>query len=162
MTHLLEIINDLTDCLCTQISESGLPDVCFCGLVPGEVASQEYSGDCNDACGMAWVRISAMYPSSQVGVPGETVGNCDKGLGADLEIGIMRCMSSGQPDGGPPSPKELAEAVALQTLDALAMRAAVVCCPSLGEHDYILGPYTPLGPEGGLVGGIWSLSVGSD
>jgi hypothetical protein len=96
VAHLIEVVNDLLDCLCNGITEAGLPDTCFCGVVPGEAATQDYGGDCNDACGMSWIRVSSLYPATGIGVASETVGNCGKGLGADLELGIMRCISSGR------------------------------------------------------------------
>jgi hypothetical protein len=37
------------------------------------------------------------------------------------------------------------------------MRRAVACC--LNSKDWILGGYAPLGPQGGVVGGVWTLSM---
>jgi hypothetical protein len=160
VTHLVEVMNDLVTCLCDGLKDAGLPDTCFCGVVPGEVAAQEYTGSCDDACGMAWVRLTAAYPSNSPGIPFETTGNCVVPLGADIEMGVTRCMTIGAEDGSPPTQDELGEATALQIMDMLAMRSAVLCCPSLTAKDYILGPYTPFGPQGGLVGGTWQVSVG--
>jgi hypothetical protein len=39
----------------------------------------------------------------------------------------------------------------------LAMRRAVVCCRE--SKDWVMGTYTPLGPEGGVVGGIWLVAL---
>jgi hypothetical protein len=39
----------------------------------------------------------------------------------------------------------------------MVMRRAVACCP--GSTDWILGAYVPTGPQGGLVGGYWTLEM---
>jgi hypothetical protein len=160
VTTINEVLASLVACLCEQIAEAGLPDPCFCGLVPGEAAAADYIGDCNDRCGMAWVRLVSLYPSSIIGAADTTPGNCAKGLGADIEIGIMRCITAGESDGSPPSPAELLDATLLQVTDAIVMWKTVYCCDGIDNADFILGQYQPLGPGGGTVGGVWNLSVG--
>lgn len=149
----------LAECLCEQINapNSGVPGVCFCGIVPGEVASAEYLGDCENCGGMAWVRLITAYPSVEVGVADVTIGNCSKGLGVDLEIGIMRCMSVG--DGADPvPPEELLAAALIQYADIQVMHRALRCCDALSPKDFTIGQYTPLS-SGGLVGGFITISL---
>jgi len=146
----------LADCLCEQIVASGAPETCFCGIVPGDAAVAEYGGDCSKKCGVAWIRLASVYPSVSIGQPYDEPKNCAAGLGATIEVGIMRCTPVGTGD-QPPSPNQLLDATELQMVDATTMRRAVVCCP--GSDDMILGTYTPLGPAGGMLGGAWSLSV---
>lgn len=150
-------LNDLATCLCAQIIADGLPEVCWCGQVPGEIVSFDYAGDCNDACGMAWVRLIQVYPSTVVGEPSAQPGNCSTLLGFDVEIGIVRCAPVIQEGGEFPSVTEQADAVALQIADMMAMRRAIVCCS--GHKDFLLGPYTPVGPDGGVVGGAWTVAM---
>jgi hypothetical protein len=118
----------------------------------------DYSGDCgDDVCGMAWVRLVAVYPSTVIGVPSEEPGNCSKAIGMDVEIGILRCVSVSDDQGNPPDPTDLQANAALQVADAMALRKAAACCAP--EKDFILGGYTPVGPAGGLVGGTWAMSL---
>lgn len=157
-----ELLTDLAACLCVTLEDWGLPTPCFCGVLPGQIVALDYFGGCeDDACGdgMAWVRMAGLYPAAAVGVPQQISGNCDASLGLDLEIGVMRCISAGENDGSPVSPQELADAAFQQSQEALAMRAAVACCSPLTSKQYILGIYTPYGPEGGMVGGTWSAVV---
>lgn len=149
----------LADCLCAQIESDGLPGVCFCGVVPGEAAAADYFGNCKGVCGMAWVRLSSMYPATSVGVADISIGNCNKELGLELEVGIMRCFVLSDERGNPPSAEAIKEATSLQVLDAECMVRAVACCDAISRRDFRLSLYQPLGPEGGVVGGIWSLSM---
>lgn len=151
----------LAACLCAQIQdpENGVPDVCFCGIVPGDAAVGQYAGDCSVKCGMAWVRMVNLYPSQGVGQATMVPGNCGRAIGIDVELGIMRCISVGDERGNLPSPAELLAATQLQIADALIMHKAVYCCDALPKQDVIVGEYTPLGPEGGLVGGSILISV---
>jgi hypothetical protein len=157
MEQITSILTDLATCLCAQILTDDLPPTCFCGIVPGEVVALDYSGDCADECGMAWVRLSAAYPSTIVAVPSPMPGNCAVGIGIEVEMGIVRCISPGGEDGQPPEPAELAAAAVLQQADMMAMWRAVACCRT--NKDWMIGTYTPFGPEGGLVGGTLALSI---
>lgn len=151
----------LAACLCAQIEdpENGVPGVCFCGVVPGAAIPAEYSGDCNNACGAAWVRLVTVYPSNQVGAALITPGNCAHGLGMDAEVGILRCTPVGDEQGNPPTQAELLDSTELQIADAILMLKAIECCEALNINDLIVGQYQPIGPEGGLVGGVYTLSL---
>lgn len=155
-------LSALASCLCAEIlnPDNGVPDVCFCGIVPGEGVPAEYAGDCNTKCGIAWVRLVSVYPSNQVGVLITEPGNCAFGLGIDIEMGMLRCIEVGGEDGSPPSAAELLAASQLQVADALLMQRALYCCTAIPQKEVILGTYQSLGPEGGLVGGAYSISMG--
>lgn len=151
-------LTSLAACLAQQIEDDGLPSVCWSGVIPGDGVVADYAGDCADACGMAWVRLTQMYPSQAVGVVDTTVGNCSASLGLDIEVGILRCMMVME-DGGPPPDSELAATADLQHGDAMAIWRAINCCTALPNKDFILGPYLPMGPQGGMVGGAYTLST---
>lgn len=150
----------LAECLCAQIIADGLPEPCFCGLVPGEAPAIEYVTNCDDdKCGMAWVRLAAVAPITGVGLPSIVVNNCNAEIGYDAEVGIMRCAPVGDTDGTPPPSDDLLQAADLQIADMFAMYRAIACCGALG--DFIIETYTPVGPDGGAVGGFWTLSAGA-
>jgi hypothetical protein len=157
MATVFDRLCALKDCLCEQVKQSGKP-VGFCQIVPGEAAASTYF-ECARDGGMAWVRLNTMYPVVSVGTPNTALGNCGSELGFDVEIGIMRCMPIGTSMGAGPSPKQLHEAAALQILDAHTLFRAVYCCDSIHAKDYRAGQYQPLGPEGGVVGGILTISM---
>jgi len=153
------LLEAIASCLCAQIVADGLPPTCFCGVVPGDAAVGNYAGDCEEACGMAWVRLVTAYPASAVGTPNIEAGNCNAGLGLEVEVGIMRCISIGDEQGNPPPPEEMLAAAELQTDDMFAMMRAITCCPSIPSKDFILSAYTPMGPLGGVVGGTYTIAL---
>jgi len=157
MERITTLLTDLATCLCAQIISDDLPPVCFCGVVPGEQVALDYAGDCEDACGMAWVRLATSYPSVTIGAASARPGNCGLGLGVDVEMGIVRCISVGQVDGQPPSPAELSAAAVLQQADMMALWRSIACCRN--SKDWMIGAYTPYGPEGGTVGGTLTASI---
>jgi len=154
-------VSALAACLCAAIEnpDNGVPGVCFCGVWPGAQVVAQYAGDCNDTCGMAWVRLSGYYPASSVGVQSLQLGNCTAGMGMELEVGILRCMSVGTNEGEPPSPQELADAAQLQIADMQVIWQAVLCCEAFDARSSIIGPYTPTGPQGGIVGGSITIAT---
>jgi hypothetical protein len=146
----------LADCLCTQIMVCGGPDVCFCGVVPGESVVADYGGDCAKKCGMAWVRLNALYPSTSMGEPNNDPKNCRAGLGYEVELGILRCTPVGTGD-IPPTQDQLLNVTELQVHDAMTMRRAVACCD--GSDDWSMGTYGTVGPTGGILGGSWLVTM---
>lgn len=155
---VFNVLAELATCLCRQIKADGLPDLCFCGVVPGDAASDQYTGDCSND-GMAWVRLITAYPANAVGEPLETPNNCGFGMGLDIELGIMRCVPVGSDDGDPPTAEELLAATDAQVANMMAMQKAVICCPAINMRDTRLNSYVPIGPEGGLNGGTWTIST---
>ena len=78
------------------------------------------------------------------------------GIGVSAALGIVRCIGVGDGE-NPPVPAELEAAAELQQADLMAMWRAVACCR--WSRDWVVGVYTPYGPEGGLVGGVLPVSI---
>lgn len=148
--RITDILVALGTCLCAQFETDGNVVPGFCGVIPGEAPIGSYALD----CGMAWVRLTTAYPSTVVGRVSDVVGNCGKGLGFEVEIGVMRCMDM---DEESPSDAELLATTQQQLDDMLTMHRAVSCCAAIGSKDYILQAYRPIGPTGGFVGGTFTL-----
>lgn len=159
MNVLSDLLVDIAACLCQTIKDSDRQDVCFCGIVPGGAAAATYAGNCTGKNGMAWVRLGPTYPSQSIGVADESVGNCSTGLGADIEVGIMRLIEVAE---GTTNlrPETILRQSTDQHDDMLLIRQAIVCCDALDAKDYILGAYLPIGPSGGMVGGAWTVHIG--
>lgn len=147
----------LSDCLASEITRWGLPVPCSCTVVPGAVVATDWCGGCEGGlCGMAWTRLETMYPST-VFPQQDTYAPCTAPLAYTIELGIARCAPVGNEDGTPPSDTEWLDCAQVQMQDAQVMRAAVLCCFSADE--VMFQGYTPFGPEGGCVGGTWSVAV---
>lgn len=152
----------IAECLCAQIKENDLPGLCFCGILGGD-GPYDMTGvgdDCEEGgCGQAWVRFVTGYPSTEVGVALQTPNNCkSNGFGYDLEVGITRCVTIPD-DGEAMDHAEMLAASQLQIADMLTMQQALLCCNALNSEDFVLGAYIPIGPEGGILGGRWILSI---
>lgn len=152
------VMVSLAECLCTQITGSGLPEPCFCGILPGGEAAYDYCDSCEDGtCGQAWVRLAQAFPSSAFPVPDVGRGTCASPLAFELVVGIVRCAPSPDDQGNPPSLGDQFATSQLVVADMMAMRRAIMCCAQAQKgRDYTLGFYLPVGPEGGCVGGVWT------
>lgn len=155
-----DLLCNLAACLCAELTPDGAPepDLCFCGLVPGQVFAHDYAWECDSKCGAAWVRLVTAYPAEGVGVPAENRLGCGTLLGMDIEVGVIRCITQ-EPDGNPPTVEELETAAANQFADMIASRKAIKCCEGLQQYDHSLSVYQPLGPQGMVTGGAWVVSV---
>lgn len=146
-TSVWPILEELTECVCDTLLEDGVsPGGCFCGVVPGSEAIWDHSQ------GMAWVRLTSVDPLDA------TLTGCQPPLQATFEIGVMHCAPVMSAQGVFPTVEEQREATRLQLATMSSMQRAITCCPSF---DLILGTYTPLGPQGGSVGGTWSALYGA-
>jgi hypothetical protein len=160
MYEATRTLTSIADCLCETIKNSQVPDVCFCGVVPGDGIVVDFAGGCRDGRqGMAWVRMTSLYPATGVNVVDETPNNCGAGIGMDFELGIVRPVAVMDARGNPPTPEQYLAAAALANDDALVMLKALRCCPTIADLDATVGTYTPAGPEGGVVGGTWPVAV---
>lgn len=147
-------MTSLISCLCQEVVASGLPDLCFCGLLPGENVPGDYVSEDG---GMAWVRLVNAYPSSVF--PGQdSTATCVSPLAFELEVGLLYCAPVIGERGEIPDVAAQFDAVQVQTAGMVAMRRALVCCLRPGV-DAVLGVYTPVGPDGMVVGGTWQVYV---
>lgn len=149
------IMVQLEQCLCETLEERGLrPGNCFCGILPGDSPSWDYSE------GMAWVRLIDAYPSTTFPSANTTPRvSCGAMLVATLEVGLLQCAPMLGPGGELPTEIDQFESARLQIAGMRAMQQAIACC----DLDLVvLGSYTPTGPQGGLVGGTWQINVGAE
>lgn len=144
------ILTSLAACLCEELEHP----TCFCGVFAG-ADPYDAMGECDgDDCGQAWVRLLAVYPSAAVGIADVSLRNCGMGLSYDVEIGVLRCAAVQEEAY---TEAEMLAYASKQYSDMLAMRRAVVCCDL---DEYILTTYVPVGPDGGVIGGVWNLTLG--
>lgn len=160
MSVISDLLTDLSACLCAALTPDGAtePDLCFCGIISGEGVTADVGFEGDDACGMAWVRLVAAYPATQIGIFDQSGNTCGKFLGVDIELGILRGIEV--PEGTEVMDPDVVMAEAIQQADDMVLiRRAIQCCDSLENLDYMLGTYTPIGPDGALAGGAWLISA---
>lgn len=147
----------IAECLCTELVASGLPPTCLCGVLPGEAIDASYV---TSSEGMAWVRLANAFPYNAFPNASLSGNPCVMPLGFELEIGALWCAPvSRDSRGNPPRPEDQAATAEIQVAAMAAMHRAIVCCLPNERAQVAMGAYTPTGPEGGVVGGTWSLVV---
>jgi len=147
------VLIELADCLCREIKKREMPDPCFCGVFPGDAAPLVYCNACEG--GQAWVRLVA------VGAPEQefALNNCMGLMVVQVEMGMVFGWLPMDEDG---EPKDMAASLAApdrQISEMDAMCTVLTCCDlSIQEKASGLS-YTPVGPDGTCLGGVWTASV---
>lgn len=156
---LEEALLALQDCLCEQVTKAAEdPDkitghVCLCSVITGDSVPLDYcAGTCGQGrCGMAWVRLEGIQPlEGESAAPG-----CPQPLTAFIEMGIVRCSQTSVSGRSLPGEDDHLRETLIALEDIQIMRRAIACC----ELRTTVMNYTPMGPEGGCVGGTWNLLV---
>lgn len=150
----------LLACSEAALEDAGRP-VSRSSLVPGrDVAWDNCCGDGNTG-GQLYVRAVTGFPSGPF-PQHNTSTKCDAPFRAwQLAVGVIRCTPTIDDQGNPPS----AAALTANTLgvmeDAHALETAIKCClrEAPRVQGVILVAWTPQGPQGGCVGGEWTVWV---
>jgi hypothetical protein len=164
--HVLGLLSDILEVLTTEADESpgGCPLPCFCRVAvhpaaPVPFDSCESAGDCADGCeGQLWGAIQLIQRVAQPAAAG--VGVCEA-YTFTAQVGAVRCAAVSHEDGTPPSVDAVQRDAARQAVDADGIRYAIACCPTRSQRlidaGIVLESWTPLGPQGGCVGGFWTI-----
>jgi len=128
-------------------------------VAPGSAIAWD---DCCD--GQLWVRVVQMNTTDGVRPQKMGAKPCDPcGLeyAVGVEIGVLRCSSTIDDQGQIAGPDVLtAEALQALTDEAEISEAAQCCIRSLpGMKNLVMVRWDPLGPEGGCVGGVWTIAL---
>lgn len=145
-------------CLCAQIEDDGLPDVCLCSIQPGVVA-YDFADCSGGGDGMAWVSPRLLYPSAQFPLITPTWTPCNNSAikAMQIEVGIVR--NAPLTDGQPTDHESWTAMAQQQMLDMSCIRKALTCCSG---YDIVLQQWQPIGPAGGVIGGSWLCQVAAE
>ena len=163
---LAPIVEKALACLIVRLEEADAP-VCRAFWHPGANAPWDACGETGDGAeGQAWIAVPRVYPSDNF--PSETIDahRCfPRGYAAELTVGVLRCAATIDSAGDAPTSEQVtADALKVSRDRALALDA-IVCCLIGDDADpgiYRMGAWTPLGPDGGCVGGQWTVTVAVD
>lgn len=134
--------------------------LCAVTLMPGNEVPYDYG---QESCGgMLWVRLVSANPSAEFPLADVTASNCASTLAYPCEVGIMRPAPLAEMVNDElilPNDTDNSEATEQQLLDMESMYRALI---ALGDNveNVLPGTYFPLGPEGGVVGGRWTFTIG--
>lgn len=144
----------LLDALAGQINAAGKQDdYCSVTVQSGNAVVFDFGPE-SGCGGTAWVRLVTVSPSAQVGKNG-----CSQWLNYIIEVGMVA------PAPGlditldqytPPSDEELFDASMRAGEEMMMIFRAV---QSADLEEVTLGDYTPHGPDGGVLGGSWTVTV---
>jgi len=145
--------------------ESPGPDGCLLWPPPCRVVLSPGLDIAWDSCGEAgcadpdgrdgqlWANITTMATVNS------SAGSCER-INWTADIGIVRCAATLQEDGSAPTVAAEEHDAWQQAADADMLWQAIRCCPTRPEsvQDITLVNWTALGPSGGCVGGVWTIS----
>lgn len=140
------------------------PGLCMAAVFPGEQVPADYGAD-STCKGQLFVRLATAHPSTRFPNPDVSLEACYSTLAYPLEVGLYRKAPVAKTPMGArlvlPKADEHRNAARQQYKDLQAMHRAI---QRLREdvEDLVIGTYLPVGPEGGLVGGLWTLTIGVD
>lgn len=153
----MALIHRLTELL-TCAAESVEPSVCRSFINPGGEAPHDNCESCGDENGQVWVGHLGTTPGwpSPTGEP----TTCATAWADEIEIGIVRCAQGKvQDDGTPPHEDDVTADAQTQEADRVALRDAILCCLGVDSKDLVVVGWEPISPQGGCVGGIWTILV---
>jgi hypothetical protein len=150
------LVVGLASSLCAELTvaneEANIPKPTLCTVLPGSAVAFDYC----DIGGMAYARLVGIEPVTSV------AGRCATEFDVTVELGILRCAPQMQVDGNDvtlPTDAEQLAASMQQFFDMGLLHKVLTCSTPPPTMDlWLLGTYSPIGPEGGCVGGIWSAS----
>lgn len=147
----------LIDALAPELERRNLPPTCFASVLPGALVALDHV---NDACGaMAWSRVGSVFPSTIFPVQDQTPHRWGITGAMTYELGIIRGMEL--PDSGEaPTAEQQFETARLQMADMKAILVTICGYFSSVGVPFIVGSYVPVGPDGGAVGGAWTVTAG--
>lgn len=141
---------ELRTCLCDELAKSAPNEpLCSCAVLPGLPDTSTIPA----GKGAAWVRqitTSAVQATTNV-----EASPCGSMWEAVIEIGVLRCAPVQQGRATSITDEQWEATTELVLSDQAAMLRAL-CCVKVHRASWSAGTYTPLGPEGGLVGGAWT------
>ena len=156
-----QVASELLDCLVGLLDDEGRP-VCRAVLASGGSVPWDVCGESSDGSeGQAWVAVGQVTPVEQFPA-GSPPHRCPPPEYATvLTVAVLRCAATVDDQGRPPSPERMAADASKVAADRAAMRDAVVCCLAGGLEpgEWQMGSWTPLGPQGGCVGGQQQVTV---
>lgn len=151
-----------------QLIKNGLTPIDKATVQPGGTIVNDYAGSGKE-CGELIVNLISAYPSNpfpQQAQTGSRAGKASIGCGViiaySLAVTILRCAPNMRGTKAAPTPPTLNDqlmAARDQMADMKAMRMAICQAMNNTGRDYQLGVYTPVGAEGGVVGGTWGVLV---
>jgi hypothetical protein len=85
--------------------------------------------------------------------------SCFSEFVVNVEVGMIRCHQTMNEDGTPMSVQYQHDKTSCQMAEMEVMKRVLLCTTIPSNPNRLLGVYTPIGPEGGCVGGAWTAQI---
>lgn len=144
-----------------RLTDAGVP-AARVFLEPGATAVWDTCCIDDGREGQLWVATTQVYPATGQLTPDTQPVRCQpSGFAADLIVGVLRCAHTLDDQGNPPTVEQVTADAEKVARDRTLIRDAILCDagPRLDVGGYRLGGWVPLGPQGGCVGGQWTLTI---
>jgi hypothetical protein len=155
------IAEELLSCLESTLADYNAP-ACRTFIAPGGPPPWDACCDCGTGDGQAWVQIAQVSPTDNFPLAQTGAMRCPpSGQLVVVNVGVLRCAATVDDQGRPPSAARMTADAAKVQRDRAIVSEAIRCC-YLADADpgtYVIGAWTPLGPQGGCVGGSTSLTL---
>lgn len=152
--RVADALDELLECAIAQLETP----VCRSFVHPGDDAPHDACEAINGTDGQLWVahlRSDSGWPT-----PTGEPHTCATAWAERIEVGIVRCARGKiQDNGDAPSTEDITADAQQQEEDRLALRAAILCCLPTEGKDIVIEGWDPISPQGGCVGGIWTIIV---
>lgn len=145
-TILLPLLDDLRVSLAEALTDTIAGAPCVVTLQDGGAGTADWCscGGRGGGCGMGWVRLDNLYPSSAAFPSVDSKpGSCTSVLAAVIEVGAYRCAPMSNTQGQPPSAAEQTQGVLEVVSDALALACTFRMTEAVTSRPNVLGRWTP-------------------
>lgn len=138
---------------------------CRTFVAPGAAAPWDVCCSCDrDHEGQAWVAVQQVAPTGPFPAQSTQPLRCRPAdYLAQIVVGVLRCATTVDDAGNVPTVDQLTDEAVKVSRDRTLIRYAVLCRwaedADLLPGRLVLGPWQPLGPQGGCVGGQTSLTI---
>lgn len=152
----------LLEALTAEIRAAGKEeDFCAITVYPGTAVPVDFGPE-SDCRGTAWVRLVGANPSVAFPAADNGVNNCAYSLAYTVEMGMVAPAPEMEERLGRfivPTDVEQFEA-SMRMMGELEMMHRAI--RAAGIEQLVLGDWAPQGPEGGVLGGLWTMIIGGD
>lgn len=158
---LQEMLAELLERLSAEIKAKGREDrYCSVTIQPGNAVVFDFGDE--ECSGSAWVRLVSANPTASFPTPANSLNDCVVTLAFTVEVGMIGPAPQLNESLGEfivPSDVELFEG-SMRQAEELQMMFDAIRKADIPEK--IIGDYAPQGPEGGVMGGTWTVTIGGD
>lgn len=158
---LVSSLRDEVDAALTEYDAA----VCRTFVAPGSTAVWDVCCECQPGVeGQAWVAVQQVVPARPFPTPEGALRCAPEQYAAELAVGVLRCAATQDESGAPPSAATLTGEAAKISRDRTILHDVVLCrwAGELLPGGLTIRGWSPLGPQGGCVGGLLEITVAVD